>query len=148
MTRERVPAIDNGRELRPSVASYEWRRELVSRARTPGEVVTHPVAGPFRMLKASRSFLKTWPPRVSDGTAHFSLSLRFSRPTSESALTFCSKSICRAQSINSVVRPGGWLSAEIEREERKRERERSDYAALTVRIHRPGRDPVRSSGFV
>lgn len=33
--------------------------ELVSRAM--GEVVTHPVAAPFRSLKASRSFLKTRP---------------------------------------------------------------------------------------
>lgn len=45
--------------------------ELVSHA--PGEVVTHPVAAPFRSLKASRSFLKTQPVRRTvpeTGLAH------------------------------------------------------------------------------
>jgi len=78
VTRERVLAIDNGRiapvrrmngaEPRsPSPAlllslslslSVSLSRSL---ARSLGEVVTHPVAGPFRALKALRSFLKTRP---------------------------------------------------------------------------------------
>jgi len=98
VTRERVPAIDNGQNYgRPS---YEWRRAGLS----PGEVVTHPVAAPFQSLKASRSFLKTRPVRRTvpgTGLVHPLLSRR------ARALTFCSKSICRAQSINSVARPGG-----------------------------------------
>lgn len=88
--------------------------ELVSRA--PEEVVTHPVAAPFRSLKASRSFLKTRPERRTvpgTGLAHPLLGRR------ARALIFCSKSICRAQSINSVARPGGWLSGEKERERKE-----------------------------
>lgn len=130
--------------------------ELVSHA--PGEVVTHPVAAPFRSLKASRSFLKTRPVRRTvpeTGLAH----PRFLAGERERLLFARNQFVEHSRLIPWPGQVAGSPSRgrEIEREreglpgrEKGRQSEpryKRVYVVLTVHIYRPGRDPVRSSGF-